>query len=262
MESINFDDIDDENEETFENSDVEQGSDRQQLDEIYEKMEEYKNNIQLQAASLQPVVDPKDFIEDFVFNELGLNSMGGIEDLSIMVDPDLGELDRMKLDKLVEDMNEVFDSTFGISFEEPDMQLCYYLYQVLVTHFNEYFMNYIVGLQNLTPDYESDIPNYNELSLKYFMKKINEPKLNIKVATDYINYIADQGVEPNFYFDISLLGSPGNETLSKLYIEHTNDRMSIDSEFFTTKFRKLISSSDVIELFTVNKLVDIFSELC
>ena len=260
MESINFDTVD-ENEDAVDYEDIEQGSDRQQYDEVNNTLEEYKNNIKLQAATLQPAVNPKDFIEDFVYNELGLNTIGGIDDLSIMVDPDLEELDKLKLQTMIDDMNETFESTFGMSFKDPDIQLCYYLYQVLVTRFNEYFMNYVVGLQELTPDYQDDIPEYAELSLKYFMKKINEDKLNFKIAADYINYIADRGIKPDFYFEIALLGSPGNEVLSKLYLESSNERMNIDFEFFSIKFCKLVSSSDIVNLFCVNKLIEIFSDI-
>lgn len=257
MEMNNFD-----NEEEFDESDeyIEQGSDRQELDEINDSLEEYKNNIRNQAASIQPERFQTDYIEEFVEKELGVSDIDSVEDLSIMGNPDLTQLDKMKLDLFVNNINYTFSETLGMSLRSPDISLCYDMYRVFITNFSDYMLNYIIGLQLLGPEFEEGIPGYSELTLDYFKKKIGSEAITYKVVSDYIGYIAEQGIFPEYYFEIALLGSPGNEILTKLYLEHINDRMSIDYEFFTLKISKILLTSDEITTDIVSVMMDIIED--
>ena len=254
-------DVDDESDEYEDDTIVgEKSSDQQILDEINEVIEEYRNNIRDQAASIQPTLYQNDYIEDFIKKELAIDDIESVNDLSIMINPDLTQFDKMKLDYFVNYINAIFNETFGIFLREPDISLCYGLYKVFITELSNYFLNYIVGLQKLSSDYSEGIPNYNELNIKYFMKLEKVEKINYKVVSDYIYYIAEQGIIPEYYFEITLLGSPGNELLSKLYLEHTNDRVSFDFEFFLLKISKILSTSEEIQTNVVSRLIDIFDE--
>ena len=116
----------------------------------------------------------------------------------------------------------------------------------------------LLGRFLLYSHYEEDIPNWNELSFEYFKKKIgDESPISVQQIYEYIDYIGDVGIIPEFLFEISLLESEGNVMLTDLLVESTNDRIYYDKEFICLKLKKILSS-DIIKSNIANKLFTIF----
>ena len=123
----------------------------------------------------------------------------------------------------------------------------------------DYFTQYVLGLQKIDEDFVEDIPNWNELSFKYYIEKINHIPLNDntkpQIVTDYLGYVLEYGLIAESYIDVALLESEGNVELSTLYIESANYRLTYDNSFFNLKLKKIFSSD--IEDVVISKLISI-----
>ena len=217
---------------------------------------EYLQKIEIQAATTQPDINADDIVLQYIQNELGINDEEEIHNLSIMINDKLTQIDKNLLLSFTEGLNITFNKTFGINLVDNDIRLSYYLYTVLVTHFVDYFVNYIDGLQKININYKDDIPNFQEVSFKYFKDKYKNDSESVQsIVSDYLDYVIEYCIFPEMYFELSLLGSPGNQVLSCLYIETANFRVTYDSDFFKLKISKILSSN--IKEALITKLVDI-----
>jgi hypothetical protein len=220
---------------------------------------EYLTNIYGQCATVTPELEPVDYIKEFIINFLNLPNLDNLEDRSILIDDRLTNIDRDYLRLLSMNLNKFFEQCFGVEFIDGDIYLYYCLYQILVTNFADYFSNYLQGLQKMDSDYEEDIPNWKELSFEYFRKKIgDESPISIQVVNEYIDYICEQGIIADYFFELCLLESEGNVALSALYIESANNRIDYDSNFFSIKISKLLSF-DVIKNRITNTFINIIN---
>ena len=64
---------------------------------------------------------------------------------------------------------------------------------------------------------------------------------NLQLVKDYIHYICENGIIPEYFFEICLLESEGNIELSTLYLEFANNRIDFDDDFFILKLGKILS---------------------
>ena len=220
---------------------------------------EYLTNIKNQCATVTPDIEPTDFIKEFVISFLNLPNLNGLEDRSILIDDRLSDIDHKYLRLLCANLDSIFDTTFGITLHNNDIYVRYCLYQVLITKFSDYFLTYLNGLQKLDEDFAEDIENWNELSFEYFRKKIgDESPISIQLVKDYIHYICENGIIPEYFFEICLLESEGNIELSTLYLEFANNRIDFDDDFFILKLGKILSF-DIIEDTISDKFIDIIN---
>ena len=220
---------------------------------------EYLTNIQNQCATVTPDIEPTDFIKEFVISFLNLPDLSGLEDRSILVDDRLSQLDHNYLRLFTANLDRIFDTTFGITLHDSDIYIHYCLYQMLVTKFADYFLTYLNGLQKLDEDYAEDIENWNELSFEYFRKKIgDESPISVQIVKDYIHYICESGIIPEYFFEICLLESEGNVELSTLFLESSNNRIDFDDTFFILKLSKILTF-DIIEDTIADKFLDIMN---
>ena len=204
---------------------------------------EYLEKIEYQAATTQPDINPDDIVLQYIKNELGIDNEEKIHDHSILIDDSLTELDKNLLSSFKDGLNFIFNKAYGISIYDNDIRLSYYTYLVLTIKFIDYFVDYIDGLQQIDAKYQDDIPNFQEVSFKYFQGKHNNETDKLELISNYIDYIIEYCIFPDLYYEIALLGSPGNEILSCLYLESSNGRIEYDSDFFKLKIGKIISSN-------------------
>lgn len=225
---------------------------------------DYTKEIQMQLRTCNPDPVKVDWIFDFIANTLGIKDpvVAKMEDKSIYIDPDLLDPDRMALSKFSENLGEIFSTTFGISFSDPDIFLYYSIYQIFCINFVNYFAYYINGLQKLTKEFEEDIPNWNELSFDYYINNVREKKENdstyIRIE-DYLDYILEIGLIPEEYIEIALLEASGDSYLSALYIEDANFRLIMDFAFLKEKITRIVHS-DSLRDFIMDKLVETIGE--
>jgi hypothetical protein len=237
--------------ETSENED-------QIIEENDKIVNEYIENIRKQFATVTPQLNQTDYISQFIIDFLNLPDTSGVEDKSIMIDDRLTDLDKDYLHMLILNLDKIINLNLGMSLTDGDIYLYYSIYQFFVTNIIDNMTNYFCGLQKLDIDYEEDIPNWNELSFEYFKKKIgDESPISVQQIYEYIDYIGDVGIIPDFLFEISLLESEGNVMLTDLLVESTNNRIYYDKEFVCLKLKKILSS-DIIKSNIANKLFTIF----
>ena len=226
---------------------------------LVEVCTEYLQKIEIQTASTQPDFEPNDIVKEYIEKELGISDEEEIHNLTIMVDERLTEIDKNLLSSFTDGLKIIFNKSYGINIYDNDIRLSYYTYSVFMTHFIDYFLNYVDGLQQLDIDYKDDIPNFQEVSYKYFKEKYKSNAENsMSLISEYIDYIAEYCIFPEFYYELALLGSPGNEILSCLYLESTNGRIAYDADFFRLKFNKILSSN--IKESIVSKLYELLIE--
>lgn len=229
------------------------------VQQLVETCTEYLQKIETQMGTIQPDIEPEDLVLKYINKELGITNEEKIHDLSILIEDGFTEIDKNLLSSFTEGLNIIFDKTFGINIYDNDIRLSWYTYSVLCVHFIDYFVDYVDGLQQVDIDYKDDIPNFEELSFKYFRKKYNNDnsEITLNMISEYLDYVAEYCIIPELYYDIAILGSPGNIILSCLYLESANTRISYDSDFFKLKIKKILSSS--IKDNIVTKLYDILS---
>ncbi len=205
---------------------------------------DYLQKIETQAATTQPEINPEDIVLQYIQNELCVSNEEEIHNLSIMVHENFTQTDKNLFLSFAEGLNFTFNKTFGIRSTDNDIRISYYFYNVFVTHFIDYFINYVDGLQKINESYKDDIPNYQEVSFKYFRDKHNNKSDTIQTSvSDYLDYLIEYCIFPEMYFEIALLGSPGNTVLSTLYIESANSRIIYDSDFFKLKVNRILFSN-------------------
>ena len=220
---------------------------------------EYLQKIEIQAATTQPDINADDIVLQYIQNELGINNEEEIHNLTIMINDNLTQIDKNLLLSFTDGLNITFNKTFGVNLTDNDIRLSYYLYIVLVTQFINYFVNYVDGLQKININYKEDIPNFQEVSFKYFKDKYKKDSESIQSdITDYLDYIIEYCIFPEMYFELALLGSPGNQVLSCLYLESANGRVTYDSDFFKLKISKILSSN--IKEVLIERLINILGE--
>lgn len=217
------------------------------------------DNISQQCATINPGIDNTDYFQVFVKEYLRLPDHEDLEDCSIYVDERLTETDRGKINEFCIKMIDIFNSSFGINLPEGNIYQLYCIYKIFVLNIVDYFTIYILGLQKIDEDFVEDIPNWNELSFKYYVEKINTLNVNNdtkpQIVDEYINYILEYGLVPEAYLDVILLESAGNVEVSALYIESSNYRLTYDNSFFNLKLKKIFSSD--IEDFITSKLINL-----
>lgn len=226
--------------------------------ENMELMNDFLNEINMQMATINPSLHPVDYINQFVTQYLNLPDQYDLEDNTIYIDEALSLESRRDMLLFVSELNRMAQSSFGIALAEPDMKLINNLYQVMVMHLIDNMVYYIAGLQNLDSDFDEDLPNYEETKFEYF-KKTN-PDVNglskYNQVSSYLDYILQNHIYPNLFFEFALFESSGNVDLSNLYTESINNRIMYDSEFFILKFQKIFSSDDTRDRL-LSKLIDI-----
>lgn len=230
-------------------------------DQIYSQnqllMTDYLEEIKLQAATISPKIEPDDVIDNFVRNYLHVTDNYNLDDNSIYVDPRLDNNTILDMVRFIEDINGIFDTTFGISLQEIDMQLIYSLYQVLIVQFKETLIYYLNGLQQLDSDFDEDLPDYEKVSLEYYKK--NNPGIDnmneYDLVDNYLDYVTQNHIYTELFFQLALLESPGNLWLGYLYNESANNRLNTDNEFFALKIDKILSSE--IRDHIINRFIDV-----
>lgn len=228
------------------------------VQKLIEICSEYLQKIEIQTATLQPELEPDDIILKYITNELRVDNEEELHNLSIMIDDRLTETDKNLLSSFTDGLKYIFYKTFGMNIYDNDIRLSWYTYTVFVTHFVDYFVDYIDGLQKVDVDYQDDIPNFQEVSFKYFREKYkNNSEITMSMVSEYLDYVAEYCIFPEMYYDLALLGSPGNIILSCLYTESTNGRITYDSDFFKLKIGKILSSD--IKESIVPRLYDILT---
>ena len=215
--------------------------------------------ISQQCGTINPGVDSTDYFKVFVKEYLRLPDHEDLEDCTIYIDERLTEKDREKIHEFCTTVSNIYSNTFGINLPDGNIYQLYCIYKIFVLNFSDYFVYYILGLQKIDEDFVEDIPNWNELSFKYFLEKINHTQLNDntkpQIIIDYLGYVSEYGLLAESYIDVALLESEGNVELSALYIESANYRLTYDSSFFNFKLKKLISSD--IEDIIVSSLISL-----
>ena len=212
-----------------------------------------------QCATINPGIDNTDYFQVFVKEYLRLPDHEDLEDCTIYVDEKLTEKDREKIHEFCTRVSNIYAETFGINLLEGNIYQLYCIYKIFVLNFSDYFATYVLGLQKIDEDFVEDIPNWNELSFKYYVEKINHTPVNdytkTQIVTDYLSYVLEYGLVGEAYIDVALLESAGNVDLSALYIESANYRLTYDNTFFNLKLKKILSSD--IEDVIISKLVTI-----
>lgn len=217
------------------------------------------DGIRQQCGTINPGVDNTDFFQVFVKEYLRLPDHEDLEDCTIYVDERLTEKDREKIHEFCAEVSNIYSNSFGINLPDGNIYQLYCIYKIFVLNLCDYFINYILGLQKIDEDFVEDIPNWNELSFKYYLEKINHTQLNDntkpQIIYDYLGYVFEYGLIAESYIDVALLESEGNVELSTLYIESANYRLTYDSSFFNLKLKKVISSD--IEDLIVSRLISL-----
>ena len=217
------------------------------------------DGIKQQCGTINPGVDNTDFFQVFVKEYLRLPDHEDLEDCTIYVDERLTEKDREKIHEFCAEVSNIYSSSFGIDLPDGNIYQLYCIYKIFVLNLTDYFINYVLGLQKIDEDFVEDIPNWNELSFKYYLEKINHTPLNDntkpQIIYDYLSYVFEYGLIAESYIDVALLESEGNVELSTLYIESANYRLTYDSSFFNLKLKKIISSD--IEDIIVSRLISL-----
>lgn len=217
------------------------------------------DSISQQCATINPGIDNTDFFQVFVKEYLRLPDHEDLEDCSIYIDERLTETDRGKIDEFCNRVIGIFNSSFGISLPEGNIYQLYCLYKIFVLNIVDYFTIYILGLQKIDADFVEDIPNWSELSFKYYLEKVNTLPVNEntkpQLINEYVNYILEYGLIPEAFLDVILLESAGNVEVSALYIESSNYRLTCDNSFFNLKLKNIFSSD--IEDFVISKLISL-----
>ena len=236
---------------------LEEVGENQQIEQRRDRLEEYFENIRKQISVIKIDDEPYDFIEDFVKTYLNYDMIDMLETREIYADPKLSQEDREDLHTFVSQLNDMFNTYWGIYLQEEDIFLVKALYEIMYRRFSDYFIYFVNGLQKLDIDYVEELPNYEEYTFAYFMDKIKHitsdqvqknETLKVPLISEYLKYILELGIKPELYFQITLMESEGDVSLSNLYIETVNDRVSYDSEFFNLKIQKLLQciESDAI----------------
>lgn len=217
------------------------------------------DGIRQQCGTINPGVDNTDFFQVFVKEYLRLPDHEDLEDCTIYVDERLTEKDREKIHEFCAEVSNIYSNSFGINLPDGNIYQLYCIYKIFILNLCDYFINYILGLQKIDEDFVEDIPNWNELSFKYYLEKINHTQLNDntkpQIIYDYLGYVFEYGLIAESYIDVALLESEGNVELSTLYIESANYRLTYDSSFFNLKLKKVISSD--IEDLIVSRLISL-----
>ena len=239
------------------NENLEEVGESQQIEQRVDRLEEYFEIIRKQISVIKIDDEPYDFIEDFVKTYLNYDMIDMLETREIYADPKLSQEDHEDLHTFVSQLNDMFNTYWGIYLQEEDIFLVKALYETMYRRFSDYFIYFVNGLQKLDIDYVEDLPNYKEYTFAYFMDKIKHitkeqvqknEALKVPLISEYLKYILELGIKPELYFQIALMESEGDVYLSNLYIETVNDRVSYDSEFFNLKIQKLLQciESDII----------------
>ncbi|MDE7099955.1 MAG: hypothetical protein K2N99_01880 [Malacoplasma sp.] len=231
------------------------GSEDQIQSENSDVIAEYLDRISEQTSTINPDLMPIDYVEEFVTNflEADINS---VYDNSIYVNS-VSDAFNDYLHNFEYLLASLINSGFGVTLSDGDIRLYYYLYQIFVTKFADYFVYYVNGLQKLDSTFEEDIPNWNELSFDFFRKKTgDESPVSLSTISEYVDYVIETLI-PESYFEICLEESTGDVALTEVFIETANYRVQYDSEFFRIKLAKILSS-DIIRDNIVNRLSYIF----
>ena len=160
-------------------------------------------------------------------------------------------------------MNYTFDMNFGVRIVEgANSGMLYSIYKIFITHFSDFFLNYVCGLQKLGPEFEEDIPNWAELSFEHYNKIAGDksPTISYALVKSYIDYIIEDGLFGEYYFEICQLESSGNNDLSDLVVASANYRIKYDNDFFALKLGKILTSNIICDAI-IAKLVEIFSNM-
>ena len=217
------------------------------------------DGLRQQCATINPGIDNTDYFQIFVKEYLRLPDHEDLEDCTIYVDERLTEKDREKIHEFCAEVSNIYSNSFGIDLPEGNIYQLYCIYKIFVLNICDYFIQYVLGLQKIDEDFVEDIPNWNELSFKYYVEKINHIPLNDntkpQIVTDYLGYVLEYGLIAESYIDVALLESEGNVELSTLYIESANYRLTYDNAFFNLKLKKIFSSD--IEDVVISKLISI-----
>lgn len=243
------DDNDDNYNEAMYDDDDENGgySSEQEWDQEAIEINEILQKIDDQTSKINPEIDTKDWIEVFLVKYLKLD-LNGLEDRSIYIDPSLKDQDRGVLHYFSDKLAIIFETNYGITFNEPDIYLLYCIYKTFYLQFINTILFYINGLQLLNEDFIDDVPNWNELSYDYFANKVYSGTDSIySKLRSYIDYILNSGLILEEFFTIALLESEGNVTLSALYLEATNFRLNFDFFFFKEKIAKMTASDSITD---------------
>lgn len=231
----------------------------QVLDQTDQLFNMYVDSITAQCGSINPSLMPDDIMARFYTDFLKQGDLRTLEDRSIIIDENLPRLDKDLLNIFKEKLITIYENTLGIYCPNVDIFHLYCLYQVFVIHFADYFITYLSGLQKLDSDFDEDIPNWNELSLENYRKKIgDESPISVNTIYDYIDYIVENGIYPDAFIDVCLYESSGNVALSELILESSSNNIQFDDNFFKLKISKILLS-DIIKNYIANKLIMILN---
>lgn len=234
-------------------------SEDQSLDLNETQFQSIIDSLSQQCASINPGIDNTDYFQVFVKEYLMLPDHEDLEDCTIYVDEKLTEKDKEKIHEFCAKVSNIYSETFGINLPEGNIYQLYCIYKIFVLNIVDYFVTYVLGLQKIDEDFVEDIPNWNELSFKYYVEKINHTPVNEntkpQIVMDYLGYVLEYGLFAEAYIDVALLESAGNVDLSALYIESANYRLTYDSSFFNLKLKKIFSSD--VEDIVISKLITI-----
>lgn len=222
---------------------------------------DYLERIKFQLNTVNRKIAEDDILFAFFVGFLNLSNVDEILDRSILISDSLNEYEHSAMREFFGRVNNMLDTSWGISIIEPDPAITYYIYQTLVTKFTDYFLNYVNGLQKLDVLNEEDIENWNELRFETFKQKNNvvideDHPLTIPLVTEYLDTIVVPHLLPELYYEIGLLGSEGNTLLSDLVVETVNQRLSYDREFIRFKIERILSSEDIRHT-VINRMIDI-----
>lgn len=213
-------------------------------------LNDYTSNIDSQTSKTRMDLNNENFIELFISNYLNYKDLSKLEDRDIYICPEFSDNDRDDLSLFETELENIFYKNFAIKFIDSDIYIYDIIYKTIFINISKTFTFFINGLQKIDESFEEDLPNWKELSYKYFLTNIYkaESKDKYDYIRSYINYIFEIcDLNLDTLIEVSLLESKGNVDLSSIYIELANERIVCeDNEFFIKKIKDFIFS-DIYE---------------
>lgn len=235
-------------------------SEAQETEISNQVIQEYIDSIRSQAESTIRKPYEDDYVELFTTGFLRI-PVEEFYDSAYVTDDKVNRNDIEYVKMFLDAMNYTFDINFGVRIVEgANSGMLYSMYKIFITHFADFFLNYVCGLQKLGPEFEEDIPNWAELSFEHYKKIAGDksPTISYALVKSYIDYIIEDGLFGEYYFEICQLESSGNNDLSDLVVASTNYRIKYDNDFFALKLGKILTSNIVVCDTIITKLVEIF----
>lgn len=224
------------------------------------ELNDYIDNIDSQTSKLRMDLKNENYIELFIFNYLNYKDISRLEDRDIYVCPEFDDFDRNDLLTFETKLEDIFFKNFAIKFVDSDIYIYNCVYNALLINLMNTALYFINGLQKLDESFNETLPNWKELSYKYYIEKLYKDKLDNEYSkvSSYIQYIFENcEISLDNFIEIALLESTGNVELSAIYIESANQRIICEDEDFFARKIKSFLFSDIYNIF-VSKVTNIF----